>query len=520
MYDIIRDVSSASDMEVDKMKKYVAIYARRSVSDNRSLSIETQIDECKKLLNKEEESKVYIDNGVSAKNLNRPEFKRMMSDVREGIISRIIVKKFDRFSRSMKDFFNVSDELMEYGVSVISLTEQIDTSTSAGKFMRNTILNVAEWERDTIVSRVTDAYVTRATTTGFWQGGRNPYYGYDGERQIINGVIGSVLIPNEFADVVKTMYDIYQSQDSSLKAVMDYFIENNINVNAIEKRNMDRSQISKLLKSPLYVKADADVYNYLVSLGVEIIDEIEAFDGVHGLFRHGRKGEPDYYKVGYHEGLIDSETWLAVQDKKKQNITIPKNTGAKNSWLVGLTKCGLCDSGLVITYGWNKARTKQWRYYRDCGASKSKGCKKERLDIRPDEVEEIVYKYMVERLNELVIAKDEKNKPDKEVEKIKANIIKIKDEISKLVDKVADADGEMFNILNAKVNKLSAQKLTLEDQFWAKTRKEKEFDTVPLEDPMSRWDGLSVKEKNALAKIMLEVVYISDEHGVQIKPAF
>ena len=94
------------------MKAITAIYARRSVSDNRSLSIESQLNDCIKSLNGEE-YKTYVDNGVSAKSLDRPEFQRMMSDIRSGLIDRIIVKKYDRFSRNMRDFFNVADELMQ-----------------------------------------------------------------------------------------------------------------------------------------------------------------------------------------------------------------------------------------------------------------------------------------------------------------------------------------------------------------------------------------------------------------------
>ena len=51
---------------------------------------------------------------------------------------------------------------------------------------------------------------------------------------------------------------------------------------------MDRSHISRLLESPLYVRADAEIYRYFSSMGVEMLDDIEAYDGVHGLFLHGK----------------------------------------------------------------------------------------------------------------------------------------------------------------------------------------------------------------------------------------
>ena len=53
----------------------------------------------------------------------------MMQDARDGIISRIIVKKYDRFSRNLRDYLNVTDELDSLGVSVYSLSEPFNTST-------------------------------------------------------------------------------------------------------------------------------------------------------------------------------------------------------------------------------------------------------------------------------------------------------------------------------------------------------------------------------------------------------
>ena len=50
-----------------------------------------------------------------------------------------------------------------------------------------------------------------------------------------------------------------------------------------------------------------------------------------------------------------------------------------------------------------------------------------------------------------------------------------------------------------------------------KSRKQKVIDTKPLEEPMSRWDDMTVQEKHDLAVTMIDVVYISDEHGIEIK---
>ena len=87
-----------------------AIYVRRSVSDkdkgNNSLSISAQREECIKFVG-DCEYQVYCDDGKSGKDVqHRPEFMQMMQDARDGLISRIIVKKYDRFSRNMREYFN------------------------------------------------------------------------------------------------------------------------------------------------------------------------------------------------------------------------------------------------------------------------------------------------------------------------------------------------------------------------------------------------------------------------------
>ena len=58
---------------------------------------------------------------------------QMMSDAREGLISRIIVKKYDRFSRNMREYLNITDELDRYGVTVYSLSEPFNTETKEDK---------------------------------------------------------------------------------------------------------------------------------------------------------------------------------------------------------------------------------------------------------------------------------------------------------------------------------------------------------------------------------------------------
>lgn len=521
--------------------KYTAIYARRSVADrdNKSLSIASQISDCEAKLTKDEECRHYIDNGKSGKDIeHRPAFLQMMEDAREGLIGRIIFKKLDRFSRSQRDFSNVMHELQKYGVTVTSVQENLDTS-GLGKVLTNILVTFAEFERDTIVARCKDAYSTRAHETGFYKGGKG-CYGYRPERRIVNGKMGSVLLPSDKAHVVQKAYELYANVNTSLDNVISYFVDNKIDVrvprkpraNADKKivakndgmSNMERSYVSKILKNPMYVRANAEVYQFLMSEGCEIIDDIDAFDGVHGLFKHKNSDGGYFIKVGYHEGLVDADTWLAVQDKKANNKCFPNNStksGPINSWLVGLTKCRNCGYSFVIYYKRNSP-IKQLRYYGDTGAFKANGCVKKRLTTKPDDVERAVFHAMRERLNDLVIAKAKKVKPDAELESIKKEIIRIDGDINGLLDKLLDSDDAgdtdaFTKHVKQRVNALSSKKSELESKLHTRVRKSNVVDVEPLIDPMNRWDELTIVEKNTLAKTMIDVVYVSDEEGIDVK---
>ena len=328
-------------------------------------------------------------------------------------------------------------------------------------------------------------------------------------------------MPSEQAEAVRIAYNLYQHNNVSLSDIINYYREHNISCRLPSKnnvkRNLDRSQVSQILRNPLYVKADKDVYQYFLSLGYEMIDDIDAYDSVHGLFWHTNPDGSKFIKVAYHEGLVDSATWLAVQDKKSHNKRIPRNGSASNSWLTGLTKCAHCGYSLAISYAWNANHTIQWRCYHCKGFHRVNGCVKFRLQTRPNNVEEVVFKAMKERIEQLVITKKESTKSDSKTESIKADIIRLDEEIGKLMDKLANADDILFDYINKRIKELHAKKAALEESLRNQTRKHKQIDTSPLTEPLKNWDNLTVHEKHEVATTMIDVVYVSDETGIEIK---
>ena len=186
----------------------IAIYARQSVNKMDSISIETQIEECEKELRKGEKASVYFDKGYSGKNIDRPEFQRLLEDIRLGTVNKVVCYKLDRVSRSVVDFAMMMETFARYKVDFVSCNEKFDTSTPMGRAMLNICIVFAQLERETIQQRVIDAYCSRSRK-GFYMGGRCPY-GYRVEEYVIDGIKTShyVVVPEE-AEVLKLMYSMY-----------------------------------------------------------------------------------------------------------------------------------------------------------------------------------------------------------------------------------------------------------------------------------------------------------------------
>lgn len=93
--------------------------------------------------------KVYSEHKSGLK--ARLELAEAIKYLRKG--DTLVVYKFDRLGRSLRDLLNIISELHEKGVSIQSLKDNIDTSSTSGKLMMHIFASLAEFERDLIVER-------------------------------------------------------------------------------------------------------------------------------------------------------------------------------------------------------------------------------------------------------------------------------------------------------------------------------------------------------------------------------
>ena len=88
--------------------------------------------------------------------MNRPALQKLKEDIKSGLIDIIVIYKIDRLTRALCDFSELQEFFDEHDVSFVSVTQEINTSTSAGRMMLNILMTFAQYEREIIAERVRD----------------------------------------------------------------------------------------------------------------------------------------------------------------------------------------------------------------------------------------------------------------------------------------------------------------------------------------------------------------------------
>lgn len=497
-----------------------ALYARQSLDKQDSISIENQIEFCK-YETRGGDYKTYIDKGFSGKNTNRPAFFQMMQDIKAGKIKRVIVYKLDRISRSILDFSNMMEVFQEYHVEFVSSTEKFDTSTPIGNAMLNISIVFAQLERETIQKRVADAYYTKSQK-GYYMGGRVPF-GFQLENAIINGIHTSRFVPEPTEiEQIKLIYTLYSETDMTLGAVMRELL----NRGYTEKRGTAwcTARISEIVRNPVYVKADIDVYNFFESQGSHLVNPASDYIGTNGIFLYkgynGDKTKKKQYDLvdrdvvlAPHEGVIDSDIWLKCRLKIMNNRQSARTNKGKRTWLSGKVKCRKCGYAYTVT----RSNTKAGRYFQCSGSRYSIKCKGSGHTIYADVFEDYVlgeikkelakFQYLSEELTQTVSLSDNQNK---------IRIAEIDKEITSLLSKVADANKTLMNYLNKRIEELDKEKQSLLEKLVESTANKPAQKLDKITDYVSKWTDLSLEDKQKIADILIKVIYI-DEDVIEIE---
>jgi site-specific DNA recombinase len=154
---------------------------------------------------------VIVDAGVSAKTIDRLGLTRALGMLRAGTADALLVVKLDRLTRSVRDLGELVERYFASGeVALLSVGEQIDTRSAAGRLVLNVLASVSQWEREAIGER-TSAAMQHMASVGEYTGGEAPY----GFRLRDNGTL------EENADEQRAIVEARRLRDAglSLRAV-------------------------------------------------------------------------------------------------------------------------------------------------------------------------------------------------------------------------------------------------------------------------------------------------------------
>lgn len=190
-----------------------AIYTRKSTEENLDLdfnSLDAQRESGEAYITSQKSqgwicmADRYDDGGFSGGNTDRPAFQRLMADVEAGRIDCIVVYKIDRLSRSLLDFAKIMEVLDRRSISLVSVTQQFNTTTSMGRLTLNILLSFAQFEREIISERTRDK-IAAARRKDKWTGGP-PVLGYD---RVRDNTGSRLLVNAEEAPRVRAIFQKY-----------------------------------------------------------------------------------------------------------------------------------------------------------------------------------------------------------------------------------------------------------------------------------------------------------------------
>ena len=502
----------------------IILYARKSIERENSISCETQLEYCKSVIKPDERNEkiiTIVDNGFSGGNVNRDGFQKMMKLVRQDQVSKVIVYKLDRISRSLSDFVNILQEFKTHKVEFVSSQESFDTSSPYGELIVKILMIFAEFERTSIINRITQAYAHRSEM-GFYMGGRQPY-GFELVPTVIHNIQTKKLnpIPAE-VEQVRYIYEAYAQESVSLRRLQDILVaENKLPLN---ESAWSTAKLSAILKNPIYVKADSNIYDYYERHGVQMVTDVSMFTGEYGAQLYGhtkhKPDNPDWSDMKLvlltHNGIVDSDIWLKCQRKLEKNKQITNSYSNQTSWLSGKVVCEKCGHTMTTIKGKINKNGEMRRYFNCTGKTHKKVCTGTKVSIYAEDLENMIYDCICEKLSALKEAKHTtENDHAPEINDHRLKIKAIEKSEQQLIDTISSGNfnADLQELANKKAKQFKHDKLALYERIDELKSKE---ETDVIIDLAKSWKTADYERKKEVAAIMIHQIIISKDGNTKI----
>lgn len=506
----------------------IGIYARKSVYRDNSDSVAVQVKSCKEyasLVFRDKKIKFQIydhDEGFSGKNVNRPSYQELMTDVRNGKLNIVMVYKLDRISRSVKDFSETYETMCAHQVSFLSVKESFDTSTPIGRTVMYILAAFAQLERENTSERVADSMLALGLN-GKWTGGKLPA-GMSSIRKTVGEKEHSYLVVDpERIPMVKLLGEMFLS-GYSITALERYCRTNNIKSES--GKFLSCSQIHTILSNPVYCGADQDAYYYFSEKGCTLPEQ-SLFTGKYGLIAYGRtkqtsgtqKNATYPLAIGIHEPVFSGKEWVAIQNRFHQNLMC-RTSKYEIGILKGTMKCS-CGAKMEIKTYLKKGSTFSYYY---CSKMQRQGnayC--DSGYVRVEKVDDIFLSELKKaKLNpESILLKKsaslplDKKKLQKDLTAVNASIENL---TSALMENTASTAA---SYIISKIEKLDVEKRNLETairkaDLSAQTEKEEAENRLHVYQSICKlldnFESMPYREKNELIKNTIKSCTFDGEH--------
>lgn len=325
----------------------VYIYTRVSTAmQTEGYSLEAQRDKILKYAEYRDFSVVgeYSDAGFSGKNIaGRAEFQQMLADIesKKDNIKYVLVFKLSRFGRNCADTLNSLQFMQDYGVNLICVDDNLDSSAATGKLMISVMSAMAELERENILSQTMAGRKQKARSGG-WNGGFAPY-GYKLEN-------GQLIVQEDEAAVIREIYDLYVNTAYGASKVAS---EINKKYKKVPRSN---GYLTKFTMAIVRDILDNPVYAGKIAYGRHVTEKI---DGKRNEFHIIKQTDREKIIIaeGQHEAIVSLEVWEAAQEKRKTNAHTKEKIDKDHEYfLSGLLKCPSCGGPM---YGIHNGRKKK-----------------------------------------------------------------------------------------------------------------------------------------------------------------
>ena len=370
----------------------------------------------------------YVDDGYSAKDTNRPEYQKMMRDVRQGRIDLIVAADLSRLSRSISDFCALLQELEECRAKFLSVKEQFDTSTAAGELNMFNMINFAQFERKQTSERVSQNFNERAKK-GLKSGGAYPL-GYKPNPDNP----GVPAMDEEEAVWVRRAFEIYLETGST------------------------RVTVERLNELPHPRGCSKESGRFWTYDTLKTMLRNRGYIGEREVNAKYKNEDPSFLKPWQRyeikkaawAPIVDGKTFNAVQvlldDAQKLHRQRTAKASARIFLLSGVIRCGECGRALIGQSAGGAQRVHRYYSHKDSGSGERTSCSVVRYNA--DEVEKVILEHLADDAIEAGYLEDVATA-------LKANGGLTNAGLSKAIDRVeqeiAATDRELENLMKFEV---------------------------------------------------------------------